>query len=161
MGRPRVPLEIRFWKRVIGTADPDACWGWLGGADKDGYGRLWLGGAEGPNIVASRFSWQIHFGPIPDGLRVLHRCDNPPCCNPHHLFLGTNAENSADMVTKGRSFRPVGALAGAAKMTEADVAAIRERAGKGQTQRAIAAQFGLSFQQISRIVRRDRWAHIP
>lgn len=85
----------RFWSRVtIGTEDE--CWPWTGSRNQHGYGRL-------GKIYAHRLSWQFHYGPIPDGMIVMHACDVPPCVNPWHLRLGTQPENVADMIRKGRS----------------------------------------------------------
>lgn len=90
-----VPTD-RFWERVLKT---QSCWVWTGGKRRKGYGCLeW----EGKKRGAHRVSWELHFGPVPDGLHVLHRCDNPPCIRPEHLFLGTNLENHADRVAKLR-----------------------------------------------------------
>lgn len=99
-GRPRVPLRQRFERMVIRREE--GCWGWKGAPDKDGYGRIWSGGTGGQHMRAHRVSFELFRGKIPEGLEVLHRCDNPPCTRPDHLFLGTNLDNSIDMVRKNR-----------------------------------------------------------
>lgn len=92
----------RFWANVQKESE---CWRWVGGTNKTGYGRMhW----RGPNTLAHRISWVIHFGAIPEGLEILHKCSgggNPWCVNPFHLVLGTHSENMADMVSAGRSRR--------------------------------------------------------
>ncbi len=101
---------IRFWKNVV---KQERCWVWIGTRDKHDYGCFSLkldgvrknGRSAWTMIKAHRYSWQIHFGLIPDGKNVLHRCDNPRCVNPHHLFIGTQDDNMKDMATKGRSPR--------------------------------------------------------
>src|ERR1051326_6204138 len=100
--------EKRFWARVNTNgptvrAELGPCWVWTGGTDGN-YGTLCL---RGSSVKAHRLSWEIHFGAIPDGLWVLHRCDNPPCVNPAHLFLGTRSDNMLDAGQKGR-IRTVG-----------------------------------------------------
>lgn len=99
---PHVPLIDRFFKYIQETG---GCWNWMSGRIPTGYGYLTL---RGKNVYAHRLSWTIFFGPIPEGLCVLHRCDNPSCVRPDHLFLGTLSDNSIDMWRKGRHPIPVG-----------------------------------------------------
>lgn len=99
IGRPRRPLAERFWKKVD-RRGPDECWPWTG-ATVQGYGRLNI---DNRSVLAPRVLIEVEFGvPVPPHLRVLHHCDNPPCCNPAHLFIGTQADNVADMWAKGRA----------------------------------------------------------
>lgn len=92
------PLTTRFWEHVEKT---DACWNWTGCVDVKGYGSISTSRGSRP-LQAHRVSYQIANGPIPDGMMVLHRCDNPRCVNPSHLFLGTAADNTHDMMSKER-----------------------------------------------------------
>lgn len=99
--RKRRPVADRFWEKVQKT---DSCWLWTGGSVPRGYGRfLWPDGRKG---YAHRFSYELANGPVPDGLWVLHCCDNPPCVRPDHLWLGTHADNMHDMAAKGRKWHP-------------------------------------------------------
>lgn len=103
MAPPFIPLKDRFWSKVVKT---DTCWIWIGAGStsKKGYGQIRLPGAKGRQTSAHRVSWILHRGEIPIGLDVLHKCDNPPCVNPDHLFLGTNQDNVNDKVSKGRQY---------------------------------------------------------
>ncbi len=95
----RKSLTERFWEKLV-AGDEDACWLWLGSCNP--YGILHMSVDEG-NELAHRASWRMHNGTIPDGMNVLHTCDNPPCCNPKHLFLGTQAANMHDCSLKQRN----------------------------------------------------------
>lgn len=103
-------------------------------------------------------SYELHHGDIKDGLYVCHRCDNPVCVNPEHLFLGTSAENSADRDAKGRHITHRGSDNVSAKLTEEDVIAIRASDGKGIV---LAAYYGVSPSRISEIRTGKKWRHVP
>lgn len=156
-----LPAQERFWHHVSPGA-PEECWLWRGATMRNGYGQMSVG-AHTPG--AHRVSWEIHFGPIPDGMFVCHRCDTRNCVNPHHLFLGTHSDNMRDMAEKGRATqRPIplrGEDSPHAKFKNQDILLIREMAAQGIVQRVIAEQFGTSQQVIANIVNRRRWAHVP
>jgi len=156
-----VPPSIRFW-RFVSKGDPNECWVWTGFRYKKGlaYGQFEEGTSPPMRrtVRAHRYSWVLHNGEIPSGMQVLHRCDNPGCVNPNHLFLGTQKQNIEDMVRKGRA--SMGEKAGGAKLTSDQVIEIRSLHKSGVKQNVIARQFGMGKMEISRIVRRLRWAHI-
>lgn len=143
-----------FWSKV---ARSDSCWTWSGHRDRQGYGELHH---RGMYLRAHRVAWQLMNGPIPDGLHVLHHCDNPPCVNPAHLFLGTNADNVADKTAKGRGRGGRGEAHRNAKLTADQVREIRELAASGLTQREIAARYGVRHTAIGKILRGERWGHL-
>lgn len=96
-----LPVADRLWSRVV--IMPSGCLEWTGAKKRYGYGTISdLSGSGRKNLPTHRLAWELTYGPIPDGLFICHRCDNPPCCNPDHLFLGTHTENMADMRSKGR-----------------------------------------------------------
>lgn len=146
---------------VLGTA----CWPWTASVDRKGYGRINL---DGTQTGAHRVAWMLTNGAIPGGQWVLHKCDNPPCCNPAHLFLGDHAANMADMRAKGRSgavLRPESVLRGVkhpmARLNEQQVREIRAAyAAGGETILTLAARYGVSNQLISAIVLRRVWKHV-
>jgi hypothetical protein len=114
-----------------------------------GYGQLTF---LQQKYTAHRVSWELHFGPIPDDLCVLHKCDNRQCVNPNHLFLGTRAENQQDMARKGRSAR--GSRHGGAKLTEAEVVEIR---AFKELHKLLAERYGVTPSSISLIKSRRHW----
>lgn len=99
----RMTMEERFWwyTASIGASE-DQCWEWRGTIDTGGYGALRKPGRYSGKTRASRYSWELHNGPIPDGMHVLHTCDNTKCVNPNHLWAGTHSDNMRDMTAKGR-----------------------------------------------------------
>lgn len=143
-------IESRFWEKVEKT---DGCWKWTARRDRKGYGCI---KHNGNSTLAHRVSWELHNGPIPAGLHVLHKCDNPECTNPEHLFLGTNQENVDDKMRKGRLRPSRGELNGKAKLTSDQVKEIRE-IGKTVTQVKLAQKYGVSQVNISEILLRRTW----
>ena len=98
--RTRRSIAERFWCKVTRAI---GCWTWAGSKTRQGYGCIGSGGKYAPVVKAHRVSWELNRGPIPQGLCVLHHCDNPSCVNPNHLFLGTVRDNWNDAITKGRA----------------------------------------------------------
>jgi len=130
------------------------CWLWLGAKTRAGYGRF--GRQKGYH--AHRRSYELHKGPIPEGLLVCHTCDNPPCVNPDHLFLGTSADNSQDMARKGRGMQ--GEKARTAVLTKEDVLAIKGMLDAGVVHRSIASKYGVERSTITAISRGKNWKHV-
>jgi hypothetical protein len=148
----------RFWAKVD-KRGPDECWDWVGGKGTRGYGshrRLPCSKPERTN----RISYEIHYGKIPAGMFVCHRCDRPECVNPAHLWLGTPADNAADMATKGRAAPKSGCLNGRAKLSPVQVQEIKARLRAGVQGRTLAREFGVSDMAISRIKRGRLWRHM-
>ena len=159
------------WEAKIRHSDhaTNGCCEWVGAHSSFGYGQLRTG-QRGLIEMAHRLAWEFEVGPIPEGLSVLHRCDNPPCCRPSHLFLGTQKDNMVDAATKNRLNRPSGdtrhhvprgeRLGRIVKLTANDVRSIRARAASGETQVSIAKDFPATRQQIGQIILRRSWSHI-
>jgi hypothetical protein len=149
-----VPLADRFLL-YYHPGRPDACWLWTGTRDRDGYGVI--GDETRRQVRAHRIAYERVYGAVPPERYVLHRCDNPPCCNPAHLFLGTNADNMADKTAKGRHSH--GAIHARSKLTDDDVRTIRGLYPQ-MTQAAIAKRYDMDQSTISNIVLRRIWRHI-
>lgn len=152
--------RIAAYLSKIQIGDPAECWPWTGATKTDGYGLVW--NENGRYEVASKWGYRHLVGPIAPSLEVCHTCDNPPCQNPGHWFLGTRRDNTIDMMTKGRGRYVLpdnsGAKHGMARLTPEQVAEIRRRfAAGGIFQRDLAAEFGVRQQQISRIVNNKTW----
>lgn len=155
MAYPKIELSIRFWSRVKKT---DGCWLWTAGKDKAGYGAINTIGHH--QEKAHRLSWIMANGPIPAGLFICHKCDNPGCVNPDHLFLGTAADNNADKAQKGRSTR--GENDGNAKLTWKLVTEIRGvRQEKHLIYRDIAKIYGVCYHTIKLIIENKTWQVWP
>ena len=140
-----------FWSKVQ-IGEPHECWDWTASQTPKGYGQLWVGKKL---LHTHRLAWEVAVGPIPDDLCVCHHCDNPSCCNPAHLFLGTSAENRADCVAKRRQAR--GVKQHDAKLTATNVHEIRTLLNDGVPQRTIAHNYHVTQATISNINTGKRW----
>jgi hypothetical protein len=145
----RTPVAQRFLQKVV---IQDGCWGWNGSKNSGGYAQINMGPPKSRPTAASRVSWEHFRGPIPSGLHVLHKCDNPECANPDHLFLGTPKDNARDAVAKGRYAK--GERHGMAKLTADDVRAIR---ADSRPALEIAAQYGLHYETVNSLRRGINW----
>lgn len=146
----------RFWGYVKKSEE---CWEWQGHRDKDGYGKMRVGRRQ--LARSNRIAWMVNFGKIPKDLFVLHRCDNPPCVRPDHLFLGTARDNVIDKITKGRNRPQMGEARHNAKLTSEMVTQIvKEYCPRVMTQKMLAEKYGVSQGTISHILRGGHWKHI-
>jgi hypothetical protein len=158
----RTSMEHRFWARVnkqgpTVCAELGPCWTWTGPTDRGGYGNIKQ--THGKSMKAHRYAFFLKHGryPKPCGL---HRCDNPPCCNAEHIFEGTTDDNNKDARRKGRSKWVSGSKVYNAKLTEAKVRHIRKRAAAGESNRALAKEFGMCPQTIDVMILRKTWRHV-
>lgn len=153
-------LKRLFWKSAV---KQDGCWSWIGAANKAGYGFICTSfdGKASKRILAHRLSWRIHKGIFDESLRVLHRCDNPQCCNPDHLFLGTQADNVADMDSKGRRGDVSGENHPKAIITEQQAMEIISLLESGHQHIHIASRFGVKKHIVSDISAGRNWKHLP
>lgn len=170
--RTPIDVSLRFWDKVrIG----DGCWLWTG-CRREPYGAVWIGGRSGGLQGAHRVAYTLLRGPIPDGLQVLHDCpdgDNPLCVRPSHLFLGTQADNVADCLAKGRfaigdrngsrqhrERLPRGEAHPAARLSVEQVSSIRERWNAGESVTSIASAMSVSRRTIRRVGTGAGWRHV-
>lgn len=176
-------LIERFWVKVdkngpIIHEELGPCWEFTKSKKSKGYGQIYVRRVHSP-VTASRLAWEIQYGPIPDGLGVLHRCDNPPCVRGEHLFLGTVRDNAIDMVAKGRAFlqhhsfpgdphwshvQPElitrGEAHGMAKLKEWQVLQIRALVPSGVTCASLAQSFGVHPGTVELIAKGKTWRHL-
>ncbi len=157
---PRPAPEKRFWQKVT-LGGPSDCWEWHGSTGRGGYGQI---SVDGKLQQAHRFSWELANGrAVPLNRMICHRCDNPPCVNPAHLFVGATIDNVRDMIRKSRNSRPPhrrGELHHKAKLTSDQVRAIRAQHERGSTTHgaaALARRYGVSGAAIGYIVRGEHW----
>jgi len=151
---------VRFWSLVDTSDGPDACWPWTGNRNKYGYGviSLFLDG-KATLTIASRWAYFLIYGVRPGKQWVLHTCDNPPCCNPRHLYLGTPAQNSTDMVRRGRSAR--GLMKKDTKLSDDAVREIRALYAAGElTHQEIADRYHIHRNSVWRIAAGRRRYHV-
>lgn len=150
--QPRLSQRELYEQRVRKT--DSGCWGWSGPQHRDGYGRV-------DHAYAHRISYEIHVGPIPPGMSILHSCDNPPCTNPAHLRPGTHVDNMADALQRGRldgrPNRPSGEANKSHKLTQGQVDEIRRLRAQGVPRRAVSQQFGIALNTISGITTGRMW----
>ena len=152
--RKRRPLSDRFWEKVD-VRGTDKCWPWLASTKQGGYGKII--DEEGRIQLAHRVAFELIIGPIPAGLVVCHHCDNPGCVNPHHLFIGTQADNLQDMRTKGRGNPPRGSQHPRAILTESLVARIRT---DQRGHRQIAHDLGIGKSTVGMVKAGITWTHV-
>lgn len=169
----KADTKTRFMAKV--NKKEDGCWNWIGSTDRKGYGKLSIGNGRKPDgtrgnsmVSAHRVAYELFIGPIPaaagfHGTCVLHKCDNPSCVNPEHLFLGSNADNVHDMDAKGRRVnrQALGSAHGNAKLTEAKVIAIHQLIKSNtKTQTEIALEFGVCLATVNHIAKGRLWSHV-
>jgi hypothetical protein len=161
MQRTKIDLIERFWSKVQKSS---GCWIWKDGTFDNGYGQFRV---LNKKVKAHRFSWEITYGPIPDGLKVLHKCDNPPCVNPNHLFLGTNKDNTWDSIKKGRFCidpnrfdHPCGEDHPLSVLTNEKVLEIRFLHKNGRSKYSLAKQFNVVQDTITKVVNGITWRHL-
>lgn len=146
----------RFWSKIDKENNPNDCWEWMACKNRKGYGDF---GINGITYQAHRLSFLIHNGGSVDGMLVCHKCDNPSCVNPDHLWVGTTQENTLDMLKKGRSLK--GEYHPISKLTEEIVLRIRLLyQGGGHSHSTLSQMFAIHSRTVGNIVNRERWAHV-
>lgn len=149
--------EERFWAKVDKSGD---CWLWTGQRVRNGYGHFFIERGRS-SVKAHRFSYELANGPVPARLLVLHRCDNPPCVRPDHLYAGTPQDNMDDKMSRGRAGFAHGEQLPHSILTDAQIREIRRRyRPRVVTLEALANEYGTSVTNVSNIIHRKRWAHV-
>jgi len=150
----KLETDWRFISK-IDINDVTECWNWKASKLPTGYGRINI---KNRSIYSHRYAWELINGPIPYGLCVCHKCDNPSCVNPAHLFLGTASANAKDRENKGRGRTTKGLLNGHSKLSEKQVYEIRSATG---LHKDIAEQFGIKRSTVGMIKNKLLWKHLP
>ena len=156
----RINKEInRFWDKVTISSNPNSCWNWIAGKSTAGYGLFGLSNSK-KLIYAHRYSFELCYGIDPVTKCVCHHCDNPACCNPYHLFLGSSKDNSQDMVKKGRckSTALLGTKNSCNRYSEETVHEVRNRA---KSYKYLQNKYGISISHIKQIRRGSCWGWLP
>ena len=153
---PRRNTESDFWSRMDRTGGDESCWPWLRAKSSSGYGKLYFGGKD---WRSHRLAFYLKTGEKPQV--VCHRCDNPACCNPAHLFGGTFKDNTQDMIRKGRRHSQVGERHSQSKLKPEQVIEIRKAKARGERAVDIAKRFSISRDHVLDICSGDRWPHLP
>lgn len=164
LDRKRISLEKRFWPKVD-IRGPNDCWEWKGACHPAGHGQIRAGGRSGRVVYAHRVAWELANGPIPEGMCILHRCDNPPCVNLLHLYLGTHVDNLQDAYDRSRRQvvvpDNVGERNSNAKLNREQVVEILDKHASGDyTHAELGAIYGVARPTITDIVNRTTWGHI-
>lgn len=148
--------KYRFFAKIE-SPNESGCMEWKAARNAKGYGQF---GVSGKMRVASRLAYELANGPIPDGMLVCHTCDNPPCCNPAHLFLGSAKDNQADKANKGRCALQSGSKNNLARLTESVVLEIRAMRADGYKVSDLAHRFNVHQTTISKVITRATWNHV-
>jgi hypothetical protein len=155
-------IEDRYWAKVARRGN-DECWEWTGGKDSGAYGMLVIA-APTPSgrtmLRASHVALLLDGTSVPEGFMACHRCDNPPCVNPAHLYVGDQDSNMQDKKERGRIAVARGSENGISKLTEDDVRDLRTRAAAGVSRRILADEYGIDPSNLSYIIRRKTWTHV-
>lgn len=156
--RYEITFEEAFWKYVP-KKESNECWEWQGTISPNGYGHMRY---RDKDYVAHRVSYEFRHGPIPSGMFACHKCDNRGCVNPDHIFIGTQADNIADMIAKGRQHKAYGSATSGAKLNDHLVVEIRKRYATGDiSQQALGREYGVDGKTINAVIARKTWRHVP